>query len=559
MNIIKTEAEMNNEFHSIGKTSYDELDDKLQNIIKSVLHQTSKGSRFYRRFCYSDITVTKNANNGLVVIDIPHIGWDLELFHLDLYIDGGYVSNLDYIIDENGSIKLNTSIAQELFKDENDTHNAFISIYEYLDHHLNLIKHYDKRVVVDSDTTVIDIPVDLTILSRTLYFDLYINGQYISQNEYTISDQYQLTFNDMTVIPDNDIVFSFIVSFSKHFDVRKIDIDYVTDLRGGFRTDLNETEFKQYRHSIRMFNNGQIISDDKYNVNKGLISIMEREDYIPEGAIKTISLREYLICNIVPEDGDYQSIFEEVYVGSDGIRRAPIPIVDYKENYTDFMTFKESGVYVSPAKFYIRDGKMCYFNHDVGLYSHEKLGFLSSNDEWDIQEFSKFVELLEENQRTVTIPIKNMKHRRIMILLFRAEGVYISKEKYTINEDMTEITFKDCITFEAGDRLEFYFIELSGFKTRFIKSLKTLYINDDNASQFKVPDKLFNVHTDKLVMFRSDGMYIGQGKYTINSEGIVTLIAGSPINKGMWIDFYITRVLPNPIPTDASFEQGGVI
>lgn len=541
-----------NTFRGTGPVSYDELDLALQSVLKDML---SKASSMKSLICnsipYSFITSTRITSFKL------HIdNFDPEHHFMDLFVNGRYVSKNTYEYN-----KLTNEITLSGYVEANS--KVFYIIYEYQNHNIKLFLHYDVDVTLDNQeypdmVKSFPIPYDPSVLTTTKYFEMYRDGYLVDVDTYSIDYvNNTITMDEGRAIPKGTkLVFSFIASYTRCLTVNRLVYTMPTTLRGRFRTDLNETLFNKNKHIVRLFCNGGYVADTDYVVSRNVISITSQENYHPERSTKTVILREYKIVTGYDEKELQKTNTEEFFVNVPVAKDTPIPILDFHEDNTSFGLFKENGVFVNSAKYYVDNGDIKFYDHDKGLEQGDILNFNVTEKEGSIREFSIFVELTEKNQTHIVIPLENFEKRKVTFMLFRSEGVYISYNKYIVENGNVVITYP--MRFDPGDVLEFRFLEYIS-DTRYIRKRATEEIMVDAQKELTIPWNDYNPETDNILLLRSDGIYIGKNRYTINyNTGKITINSGSIMTYGKWVDFILNRTLPEPIPVELAYEEGGI-
>lgn len=539
-------------FRGTGPVSYDELDLSLQSILKDML---SKASSMKSLICNS-IPYSFTTSTRLTSFKLHIDNFNPDFHFMDLFINGRYVSKNTYNYNTNtneimlpGYVEPNSKI--------------FYIIYEYQNHNVKLFLHYDVDYILDEESmpnmiSSFTIPYDPTVLTTTKYFEMYRDGYLVDVDTYDVDyDNNIITMSAGRSIPKGTtLVFSFIASYTRCLTVNRLEYSMPTTLRGRFRTDLNETLFNKNKHIIRLFCNGGYVADTDYVVSRNVISITSQENYHPERSSKTVILREYRVVTGVDDSEVQKTHTEEFYVNVPVSKDSPIPILDFHEDDTSFGLFKENGVFVNSAKYYIDNGDIKFYDHDKGLEQGDLLNFNVTEKEGSIREFSIFVELTEKNQTHIVIPLENFYNRRVTFMLFRSEGVYISYNKYIIEEGNVVITYP--MRFDPGDVLEFRFLEYVS-DTRYIRKRAYEEIMQDAQNELTIPWDDFNPETDNILLLRSDGVYIGKNRYSINyNTGKITINSGSIMTYGKWVDFILNRTLSEPIPVELAYEEGGI-
>ena len=137
------------------------------------------------------------------------------------------------------------------------------------------------------------------------------------------------------------------------------------------------------------------------------------------------------------------------------------------------------------------------------------------------------------------------------LLLFTVSGEFISPSKYTI--DGSIITFnKNCnqpFVVDNGTRLEVVFGVYKRDYSKTVYNTLQLKATEKDQKEFVLDDGLdYNPGSDNVLLFREDGMYIGEKFYHIDEPSSKIIIdKGTGVPLGSHLDVVIIRNLTTEV------------
>jgi hypothetical protein len=234
-------------------------------------------------------------------------------------------------------------------------------------------------------------------------------------------------------------------------------------------------------------------------------------------------------------------------------RDLTVPFVNYDPEFDDFLIFKSGGVLVSSSKWYLNNKYVNLYVHENPLVRGDYVDFRLLDRDNTVRVDNIFIDVDADN-RTADAGVEFDK--AAFYLLFTISGEYISNSKYTV--DGSVITFKNSDECdqpyepESGARVE---LIIGNYKKEYSTTLyKMIQIEatSNDQKEFILDENLeYNPSSDNILIFRKDGMYIGERFYhTDTSSGKIVIDQGSGIPFGSYIDVLLIRnmsvkVIPN--------------
>lgn len=408
---------------------------------------------------------------------------------------------------------------------------------------------YSETVEEVYDDVKVPYPLDPNIV--TLQYDLYINGVFIPSNEYAID----LDDDGETIIKewprtegvlDYEFNFEFVYSVSNEVVLLKQDAEYtVKDGQQGFITNLTDVGFVNSFQELKVFNGNEVVDPGKYVTQKGRVNICEIQDYFNVGDKIKVSVWTYLLPDYIA--GTVRHNSQTVPVIMDDTLRTPIPFIEWNEQTDDLLVFNDAGILLSSCKWYLDNGFMQYFQHDLGVDNGDILDFRLIDKDESIMMQNLYVDVTEDGQREFTLNGVDLSVFNF-IMIFTTTGEYIPVAKYEIDTsdvDVSRIHGGDgVLTLSKGDRLE-----IIGFK--YIDSMTTTSLSRRIVTPSKedqvilanpFPD--YDASTDSLLIFNNAGQYIGERFYTATPTTITLgtiVLGGSGVGVGEYLEVILVR------------------
>jgi hypothetical protein len=223
-----------------------------------------------------------------------------------------------------------------------------------------------------------------------------------------------------------------------------------------------------------------------------------------------------------------------------------VPFVNYDPEYDDFLIFKSGGVLVSSSKWYLNKKYVNLYVHENPLVKGDYVDFKLLDRDNTVRVDNIFLNVDVENRKVDTgIQLE----QTAFYLLFTINGEYISNSKYTIT-DGSIITFKTTedgcdqpYVPTEGARLELVTgVYKKEYSTTLYKMIQIETTVDDQR-EFLLDENLeYNPSSDNLLIFRKDGLYIGERFYhTDVTSNKIVIDKGSGVPLGSYIDILLIR------------------
>lgn len=327
--------------------------------------------------------------------------------------------------------------------------------------------------------------------------------------------------------------------------VKTSDSKKVTSEKDAFRIMLT-TQFINKFQWLKMREDSKLIPPEYTVGSKSSANITNEQHYLKVGqTIKADVFSLLFMDNIVRRLGSQTDLCNsESYPILEPTRNLTIPFMNYDPEYDDFLIFKSTGVLVSTSKWYLDNKEVLMYLHEDKLSSGDYIDFRLLDRDKTVRIDSLFLDVDVANKSVDTgVDLSNT----AFFLLFTVSGEYISGSKYTV--DGSTIRFKTAEEYDQpyepheGSRLE---LVVGVYKDEHCKTLyKMIQIEatDDGQREFYLDeDADYNPASDNLLIFRKDGMYIGERFYhTDETCGKIVIDKGSGIPLGSYIDILLIR------------------
>ena len=331
--------------------------------------------------------------------------------------------------------------------------------------------------------------------------------------------------------------------------------------KDAFRIMLS-TQFINKFQWLKMREDSKLIPPEYTAGSKNTANITSEDHYLKIGqSIKADVFSMVFRDNMIRRPGSAtDTCNSESYPIFKDTKRLPIPFMDYDSEFDDFLIFKSGGVLVSTAKWYLGEKDVNIYVHENPLRAGDYVDFRLLDRDDTVRVDNYFLDV-DKASRTIDtgVPLDTA----AFFLLFTVNGEYISGSKYTI--DGSILTFK---TEEDGcdqpyepdfwSRVE---LVVGNYKKDYSKTLyKMIQIEttDEGQREFYLDENIeYNPSSDNLLIFRKDGMYIGERFYhTDESTGKIVIDEGSGVPLGSYIDILLIRNMSVKVIPGASREVG---
>lgn len=519
------------------------IEDNIKNGISVDIDDVSelKQSGLYKFDTYT--TKDLLSKSGTTKLTLP-IEYDKNLYEVELYINGLRKS----LLDNQYTISGNTiTTPYTLF----DTDDIVVTILRKCDPAARLIYTMELHpdvVAIDTAGTVLTIPVPYHTVDKSLVFDLYLNGKYISQNDYSFSfDTVNYSYVVMLsneITPDSNpdhYNFVFTCSMSKEITIVKNDIQKTCkDDPNRFQMDMKYTDFNDISIIYNSFNDGKLIPNTATVLYNSTVHITDEKYYMNKASEYTITYKNIIINSIFGEDDELTNDFQEVIYVTDyqaNARKVPIPFIEYDKDINTLLVFKGDGYLVSSTRYYVKDNILTFYPHDNSLNTGDRLVFQILNNDYSIASYMKTLTINQYDiDHGIKLPLIDHDEDSFDVLLFDVTGMYISSDKYEVNKNV--VTFNDNMNISPGDNIEFIMFDYITPRTN--TTMKLYRTNVSSETKVALPFG-YDGSTDNIILFQSNGMYIDRSRYEISQDGIITLISGQHFNVPDFVDIFLFR------------------
>ena len=387
-------------------------------------------------------------------------------------------------------------------------------------------------------------------------FELYWNRVFRSDYEEYIDENGDLYIRlmDTTGVDWNNDTFLFHIFYCISQGaaiVKTSDLQKVTNEKEAFRIFLT-TEFINKYQWLKLREDSKLIPPESTVGSKGIANITNEKDYLQIGHTLKADVFSLVFKDFERRIGSSTaSCNSELYPIMEPSRKLIIPFVDYDAENDDFLIFKSGGVLLSSAKWYLNGDCVDLYLHEAPLNRGDYVDFRMLDRDSSVRIYNKYLTGTSDDQEVMDIDVDISKVA--FFLLFTVSGQFISPSKYFI--DGSRIIFnKTCnqpFVVDNGTRLEAVYGVYKKERSKTLYSTYQLYADTADQKVFQMEESLdYNPGSDNILIFREDGMYIGEKFYHVDEPTNKIIIDnGSGVPKGSHIDIVIIRSLELDINT----------
>lgn len=500
----------------------------------------------FKTYTEDDLTHINNT------ITLPFI-YNEYMYQVDVYVNRLKLSELD------GDYTINwktITLSQPL----TDSDEFFINVLEKKNDGSRLIYRMEKHPshMRMRDTSVVAwVPLDPMYIEKSLVFDVYVNGKYISETNYTfqydiVSEGYNIIFTapsqDMLSLDTSMVNIEFTMSSSKEVLVIKNDIYKSADnTMESFNIDLTYTDFKHIDSIYTCYDNGMAIPNGSTVLYNNHVHISNPEYYMSTPHF-VISYKNLVFSSIYESDYDGSSEFydtvklPEQFINN---RRVPVPFIEYNKDNGDLLLFRDEGYYVSSPRYYIDNSNiLTFYLEDESLVEGTKLSFRVLDNDYSIHAYTHQIMMsIDFYNDGFKLPMLNFNQKHFSLFIFTREGMYISSDKYEIDEN-NWLKFKSNSNITPGMKIDLIMLEYCTARTNTIT--KRFVVKPGESFTFQLPWS-YDLNDDNVVILTSTGRYIDPSKYIISNTGVVTIKSGTTIGQNEVLDIYLFRRLSDSV------------
>lgn len=456
-----------------------------------------------------------------------------------LFLDGSYVS-LD--LEEYKIIK-----DKCISYIETDREFADFVLYTIKPKNQNsrIISFNDMRPSsVTEEEGIIHVYIPAEVLGDNYAMLLYVNGKYVSEftSEYDEETDTIILLLDpeaeITTVSKYDYTIATIVSRSEYIKIYSFSQNaMIISNIDRYRMELPCPQTDGLLPLI--FDNGKPIPNDVLSIRDTVISVMDEAYYANIGDVIDASHMIFVVEKDAPTEN--ASI-----VVNEFERHIPIPIINYNDAKTDVLVFRNTGTLLSNSRYYVHDGSIHLYEHETSVKGGETLQFQLFNKDESVAVRSTIFSVRAD--KTVIVPtVIDEVLKNSQFLLFRTDGTYISKEKYTVDGEI--LTFTEDTDISYGDKVEFVYNYYAEDITNTLTKVITTKVRVEN--QFILPFRTYQPDTDSVILFNgTTGLFINKDNYVVEKDGVVNITGGTTVSEGDVIDVYVLRNLKSSVYTD---------
>ena len=389
-------------------------------------------------------------------------------------------------------------------------------------------------------------------------FDLYVNRVRVSKYEHYMDETGKLYIKlleeEYVDYDQNNFLFHIYYSISQGVGIVKTsDENIVTDDKDAFRIFLT-TEFINKHQWLRLYKDFENIPPEVTVGSKTSANISDPDYYLTFGETMKADVFTMYFQDIKRLNGSMKDgCNSESYPIMETTRNLNVPFANYNADNDDFLIFKTGGVLLNSSKWYLNDKQVNLYIHETPMSYGDYVDFRLLDRDKNIRVYNKFFTASENNQTVFNI-LSPTEKRPIFFMLFTMSGEFISPSKYTL--DGYTITFNtDCrqpVEIQLGTRFEAVYGIYTGDVCKTLYHTIQIKSTSDNQKEFLIDETVdFNMDTNNLLIFREDGMYVGEKFYHIDRESNKIIIdKGTGVANGSHIDVIVIRNLSLEVPVE---------
>lgn len=501
---------------------------------------------------FQSIAFDVMVENARKIVDTVYVQFNKKTQLITVLAKHGYVQQVKFNVrlrkDKPLSLFMVGSKASSVMSQFIDTFDVMGEVTEHDGEYLVKFPHYDL------------------LKHNSFDFELYVNRIFRSDYTEYLDEEEDCLYIKMDsdyAIDWTESTFLFHVFYCISQDaaiIKTSDKQLVTRDKEAFRIPLTTQYINKFQW-FKMREDSKLIPPEYVVAGKGFANIVDENHYLAVGQTLRADMFSVVFRdNIVRRPNSITDLCNsESYPILEETNELTVPFVDYDAEYDDFLIFKSGGVLFSTSKWYLDDKTVKMYTHENPLHFGDYVDFRLLDRDETVRVDSKFLTLMPD---TFSVDTGFDLKSAAFFLLFTVNGEYISGSKYTI--DGSAITFKDhtenCdqpFDVSPDTRLE---IVVGVYKKNYSRTLyKMIQVEttDDGQREFYIGDQIeYNPTSDNLMIFRKDGMYVGERFYHTDADaGKIIIDAGSDVPLGSYIDILIIRnmnvnVIPNPKETE---------
>ena len=414
---------------------------------------------------------------------------------------------------------------------------------------IKCIDEYGEILEINGEHLV-RIPSSELLRHNSFEFELYVNRVYRSDYEEIVDAEngtVYIKLLDTTGIDweKDKFLFHMFYSISQGASIIKTsDKSVVKSEKDAFRIFLT-TQFINKYQWLKLREDSKLIPPEVVVGSKNTANITDMNYYLSNGQTLKADVFTLATKNFIRRPGsETNCVNSESYPILSDTRDLIIPFIDYDSESDDMLIFKSGGTLISSAKWYLQNDHIKLYEHEYPLYRGSYLDFRLLDRDENVRVDNIYITATNKNQRVINVG-RNL-NEAAFILLFTMSGEYICSEKYSVSNEKI-ILKTDCnmpFVLNSGERVEIIIGSYTSKRAQTLYSVIKMEATSDDQTEFMLDDSIeYNTQSDNVLLFREDGMYIGERFYSINALQRKITLSGSPIPKGSYIEALFIRNL----------------
>lgn len=477
--------------------------------------------------------------------------WLAPYSYYEVFIDGKLIPNTAWTLDAHSF-----TFTAEYLEKVPDTCDLTIRINTAVSIIARLINRIQMTVTAPDKKGVV-IPYPQYVEDYDIRTEVYINGKYVPNKDYTIDIKPNEDGTTTRTISEwqgetadsYEIILNYIYSVSTDVMILQDEFDRtIIDERESFKLDLTNVGYVNKLQEIKLFHDGELIDPGRYVLMRYYAAFVKQEYYLLMNSRITAPVYTYLLPEY--EEGEIRHYSQTTPAMLNGEFRFTVPFLRYDPTAHDVMIFNDSGAFLSDIKWYIDDCDIVFFEHDVALSAGDRIDFRMVNDDSTVTMQSFYFTAGVEGQHQFASTIEWSQFS--MIMVFTTSGMYIPEKKVSFQG--TTVVLDDSVELLLYERIQVVTFRYIYKETKTTYQRKVVNIEQDETQTIKNPFTDFSQSTDALYIFTSNGKYVGERFYEIEDDNITLHLTGDPVNFGDYVEITLIRNLGMSVDTGVKFD-----
>ena len=402
--------------------------------------------------------------------------------------------------------------------------------------------------VIHTTKHTVKVHLDKKYLDKSLVFNMYYNGKYISEEDYTFHYDYnnnnyviESTLDSGRHWTNNNLVFDFMFSLSKEVSLIKHDIRRtVRNDMDGLKLDMKYTDFNDVSKIYTCYDGMDIIPNTATTLYNDYVHVTD-PDYRVKNSDFTLSYILLVFTSIYDTDIDGSNdYYDYIHLPDECFqdRKLPVPFTEFNRTNSDMIVFKNAGTFISPLRYYVdKDNVLTFLETDTSLHKDDIIRFHLFDNDYSIHTYAKHVrvdrDIIEYGYR---VPMLDFSTDYFDLMIFYENGAYISSNKYTVIDNI--IRFNKDSGIIASDDICILMLEYCLDRTTTV--MKKFSMIPTSPTTIHLP-YIYDAARDNVLILTEDGAYLDESRYSLSAYGRVDIKSGTEFNMSKTLDIIVFR------------------